>query len=127
MQAFQEGGATMYGILCMALFAHVLGLAALGVSLFSKKGKGGAPLAIGSGALLFGVVSMLIGVVGYLWGMSRVDDALLYADSSQAELMRAVGRAEAMNNIYFGCCATVFPVVAGLAAIIVGVRKRRQT
>ena len=116
----------MYGILCMALFAHVLGLAALGVSLFSKKGKGGTPIAIGSGALLFGVVALILGIVGYLWGMSRVDDALAYADPSQAALMRQVGRAEAMNNIYFGCCATVFPVIAGLAAILVGLRKRRQ-
>jgi hypothetical protein len=115
----------MYAILCMALFAHGIGFAALLVALMGKKGKGGAPIALGSGALLFGVVCMVLGLVGYLWGMSNTEAAVASVEPAMREMILAQGRSESMNNVYFGCCTTVFPAIAGLVAIMRGLRLRK--
>ena len=117
MNAFQEGGATMWGVLCCGGFAHVMAVVALGLMISKKRG---AIIGTGAASLALGIVSMGVGFFGYFYGMSRAEDAVVFADPSMREALLARGRSEAINNIWFGACTCGIPALAGALALLKG-------
>lgn len=111
---FMEGGWPMYLVLCTGLFGHVLAIASLG-AMFAKRRA--MPLGMGAATLLFAVTTMCVGVGGYFMGMRMVDEAVAFADPESQAMLRAQGQDEADNNLWFGGCAFLFPLLCGLAAI----------
>lgn len=116
---FQEGGFPMYGILCASLFGNPIALAALIVALVNKR----RPVVIGVGAasLAFGVLTMVLGAAGYFYGMSVVDSVIPMVDAESRAMIYERGREEALNNIYFGVIAGLFPLAIGGLALLRGV------
>ena len=115
--AFQEGGASMWGVLCCGGFAHVMAIVALGFMLSKKRG---AIIGTGAASLALGVVSMGVGLAGYLYGMSRVEEAIAFADPAMRDMLLAQGRSEAMNNLWFGACTCGIPALAGALVLVKG-------
>jgi len=111
---FEEGGWPMYFVLAMGASAHLLALAALG-SMVAKRRA--IPLVFGAGTLLLAVSTLCVGAGGFVFGMRQVEEAVAFADSADRDLMRARGREEADNNLYFGGCAFLLPFFAGVSAI----------
>ncbi len=119
----QEGGWTMYLALCSGVLGHLLGLLALGSLASSRRAF---PLGMGAATLLFALSTALIGVLGYVLGMQMVSEALAYVEPSQAEELRRVGMDEADNNLWLGAIASVFPFLAGTAAVARGATMKDQ-
>ncbi len=111
---FMEGGWTMYLVLCTGGLGHMLAVASIG-AMFAKRRA--MPLGMGAATLLFAVTTMCVGVGGYFMGMRMVDEAVAFADPESQAMLRAQGQEEADNNLYFGGCAFLFPLLAGIAAI----------
>ena len=115
--SFQEGGFAMYFIACIGALGHLMAIAALASMVAKRRAM---PLGMGAATLLFAVTTMCLGVGGYLWGMRQVDEAIAFADPEQREALYAQGQAEASNNLTFGGCAFLFPLLAGVVAITRG-------
>ena len=115
---FAEGGWSMYPIVCIALLAHLGGVAAVIVALVRKK-RG---LALGLGAVGLVVVMLLVGVglLGYMMGMSATEAALAHVDPSMRDTLQAQGRSEAMNNIWFSLCSAAIPLALAVVLFIRG-------
>jgi len=123
LRAFQEGGASMYGVLCCGGFSHVIALIGIGF-MFGK--KRGALIGLGATSLLLGVVTLGVGAVGYFYGMRQVDAAVAFADPQMAARLVAQGRSEALNNIWFGMCSCGLPALAGAMVLLKGVMTKRE-
>ncbi|MBN8616974.1 MAG: hypothetical protein J0L92_40710 [Deltaproteobacteria bacterium] len=111
---FMEGGWAMYLVLCTGALGHVLAIASL-ASLFSKRRA--MPLGMGAATLLFAVTTLCVGVGGYFMGMRMVEEAVAFADPDSQAMLRAQGQDEADNNLYFGGCAFLVPLLCGLVAV----------
>lgn len=111
---FMEGGWSMYLVLCTGGLSHLLAVASL-AALFSKRRA--MPLGMGAATLLFAVTTMCVGVGGYVMSMRMVEEAVAFADPASQDMMRAQGQDEADNNLYFGGCAFLFPLLCGIAAL----------
>ena len=122
VQAFREGGTSMYLVLALDLVGFVLvplALVIATVARFTGKGRGVA-LAAGVLGLLLALAPMCAGLGGYLLSMSKVDAAVVNADPEQREVLRAYGEAEASNNLTFGLgsgCACLAPAVLALLLV----------
>jgi hypothetical protein len=114
LRFFQEGGWAMYLVLCTGGLSHLLALAALGSMLAKRRAM---PLGFGAATLLFAVSTLCVGVGGYFMAMRNVEDAVQFADPATQAMLRETGRAEADNNLYFGGCAFLFPLLAGAVAL----------
>lgn len=123
MNAFQEGGASMWGVLCCGGFAHVMAIVALGFMLSKKRG---AIIGTGAASLALGVFSMGVGFVGYFYGMSRAEEAVAFADPEMRAMLLAQGRSEAINNIWFGACTCGIPALAGALALVKGLLTKTE-
>jgi hypothetical protein len=112
---FQEGGAPMYGALCCSLLSVAIGLGAVGVAFATKKRS----LAIGLGAarLLFALTTLCTGVSGYFMGMRNVEAAVAFADPESRTMLLEQGRDESQNNLEMGACASLLPLLLGIAAL----------
>lgn len=73
------------------------------------------------------LLPLLIGVGGYYLGMQQVYAALALVDPTYKEELLARGRAEAMNNIWFGAgslgCTLPAAMVVFAAAFLAGERE----
>ena len=124
VQFFQEGGWAMYLVLAMGSSAHLLAVAALG-SMFSKRRA--VPLGFGAATLLLAVSTLCLGAGGFVVAMRQVEAAVAFADPATQEIMRALGRDEADNNLYFGGCAFLLPFLAGVLALGRGATRKDRT
>jgi hypothetical protein len=115
VQWFQEGGGAMYGALCCSLLAVAIGLGALGVAFATK--KRGLAIGLGAATLLFAVTTLCTGVSGYVMGMRNVDAAIANADPVYRTALLERGQDEAQNNLEMGACASLLPLLLGIAAL----------
>lgn len=115
----------MYLVLAVDSGFIVITLGALVIALVLRGSTAAkvSAAAVGICALL----PLLIGVGGYSWGMSRVTEAVAYADPAYKDALMAAGRAEAMNNIWFGAgslgCTLPAAMVVFAAAFLGGKRE----
>lgn len=112
---FQEGGWAMYGALCCALLSIVMGLGALGVAFATK--KRGLAIGLGAATLLFALTTLCTGVTGYVTGMHNVEAAIANADPVYRTALLERGQDEAQNNLEMGACASLLPLLLGIAAL----------
>lgn len=114
---FQEGGFAMYLALCAGVLAHLFALVSIGALFASRRAF---PLGMGAATLLFALSTALVGVLGYVWGMQQVNEAVMYVDPTQAEMLRQVGQDEADNNLWLGGLLCILPSLVGVVALARG-------
>ncbi len=114
---FREGGFAMYLVACVGGLGHVMAIAALGSMMAKRRAM---PLGMGAATLLFSLSTLCVGVLGYFMAMRNVEGAIAAAPPEYADQFLTQGREEADNNLYFGGCAFLFPLLAGAAAIARG-------
>lgn len=120
---FQEGGWAMYGALCGSLFSMAIGLGAVGVAFATK--KRGLAIGLGAATLLFALTTFCTGVAGYAMGMRNVEEAVVFAEPAYRTALLERGRDEAQNNLEMGACASLLPLLLGLAALGRGLTRPR--
>jgi hypothetical protein len=49
--------------------------------------------------------------------MRNVEEAIVFADPASQAMLREAGQKEADDNLYFGGCAFLFPLLAGVIAL----------
>lgn len=119
---FQEGGASMWGILAFDLCAMALVPLALIVSIVARS-RGtmrGVSLGLGVLALMAALTPMCMGVGGYMYGVSRTEAAVANADPQYKEMLTTAGEAEASQNLNFGFgsgCLCLMPAVLALMLV----------
>jgi hypothetical protein len=122
VEAFREGGWTMFWVFWLALLAHAAVLVA--VVLARVRTPRGARRIAGGVALALGVATLVVGVFGWRYGVTMVDRALEGVDPAMHAELRAQGEKEAGRNLTFGLYACALPIVAGGA--LLGLRARRR-
>lgn len=115
---FHDGGATMWLALLCSLIGNPLALVAIVGAFVSK--KRGWRLGLGGAALVFGVLTLMVGAAGYSYGMSQAEQAVLFAEPETRAALLAMGRHQALNNVWFGLCGALLPLVFGSIAIVRG-------
>jgi hypothetical protein len=115
VQWFQEGGAPMYGALCCSLLSIGMGLGAVGVAFATKKRN--LTIGLGAATLLFALTTLCTGVSGYVMGMRNVEAAVAFAVADQRAALLERGQDEAQNNLEMGACASLLPLLLGIAAL----------
>lgn len=113
----QEGGFTMYPILCFGLLGVALALASL-ASLLATSRK--LPLGLGIAAILIALMTLGTGVLGTMMGRRTTEQAIVNADPVFAEELRARGYEESDNNLVLGGLASAAPLLAGVVAVLRG-------
>lgn len=117
VQNFKEGGPAMLLILSADMCMLCTIVLALAIA-FAMRGSAVAKVA-GAMCALGALAPLAIGVGGYWWGMEQVNAALSMVDPAQKELLRAMGTAEAMTNIWFGAGSLICTLPG--AALVLGV------
>jgi len=121
VNAFRDGGFAMYWVLgADCAFVVVLGIG-LAVA-YLQRGSGAKWAAVAAVAAC-AVLPALLGVGGYEYAMTRVTEAVQYADPEFKALLLEVGTKEAMNNAWFGlgslgCTVPGLLLVVGVAAMV---------
>ena len=114
-RTFAEGGPMMYLILLLAVVGLVTAL--IGFAAHDRR----AQAVCGGATLVLGILCGIAGALGYWWGMSRMEAALVHVEPSVREQLLAVGTHEASHNWKFGGAAGVLLVICG---VIVTARAR---
>ncbi len=122
LQMFREGGPSMFAVLALDVCAAVVVPIALIVAIVARvTGKvRSVALVLGGLAVLTSIVPMCAGVGGYLYGMSRVESAVVHADPEMKQTLLDAGEAEASNNLSFGFgtgCACLLPAILALILV----------
>jgi hypothetical protein len=118
----RDGGASMWAILAFDMCAMLLVPVALIVSIVARaRGKmRGVSLTLGVLALLSALVPMCAGVGGYMFGMSKVEDAVENVSADQKAVIMAAGESEASANLNLGFgsgCTCLLPAVLALLLV----------
>jgi hypothetical protein len=118
VNAFHEGGSTMYLILMFALAAHVVAIVAL---VFALPRPSRERLRLFGGASLgLAVVVLALGWFGQYRGLQMVERALAGVDPQIHAALRAQGEKEAGRNLTFGLYACALPALVGAALLARG-------
>lgn len=97
-----------------------------GLALVAKSWK--ATVVLGALAVLGGTATVGVGVIGWLQARWSTESAVSFPglSPSEKEKLRAMGEAESAYPLMFNGGLAVLPVAAGLAAVAVGVMKRKK-
>ncbi|HZS41937.1 MAG TPA: hypothetical protein VFF06_34140 [Polyangia bacterium] len=115
VNAFHEGGSTMYLVLLFALAAHGAALAGAAAGGFSRAERGKL---FGAMALGLGLIALAIGWLGYRHGMSMGRAAVASVSPDLREQLLAQCELEAGRNLTFGLYALVIPGVLGAIMLV---------
>ncbi|UJR83323.1 hypothetical protein [Sandaracinus amylolyticus] len=120
MQAFVEGGFPVWIILALVLVTHPLALAAV-ITAFVNRSRG-VVLGLSSAVLLFALTTACVGIAGYLWGISRTEEALAGSgiDPEILEALREQGQREASWNWMCGGIGAAIPLLLALVGLARG-------
>jgi hypothetical protein len=116
MRAFLEGGPTMWLVLLLGLAGHAAAVA----TLVAGRARRRTALVLGGTTFALAAGTALIGWLGYVHGVSRMEQALVNVAPDMRNLLEQVGRAEAAQNIRFGLIAAALPAIIGFAFLAIG-------
>lgn len=122
---YREGGWAMHAITLLLIFGSLLqGLAFVLAIVGRVTGKvGGLARALAVCAALVALSPGCMGLIGYEFGISRVEAALLVIDPEQRAVVQAAGEEEASHNLSFGFGGAICMLLPAVITFLVAPSK----
>ena len=125
---FREGGWAMYVVLAFGMLGLLLAFLdfVLGVATVAGRGSRAATIGVGVATVVVGLLIVGGGVGGWQHGLATMEEAITFASPEHREALRSKGAELASYPLYFGLAMSAVPLLAGFAAIVLGLIVRKN-